>query len=437
MKEKFLPAFFRITLVAGLMGAGLSPAAAAGLDRIVVVVDEELVLASELDEAIRQVELQLRSQNRALPPQNVLQRQVLEQLILQRLQLQRARSAGIQVSEDDLQQALATIAARNQMSVNEFADAAAQEGIDFGQFREQLRKDILISRLRQREVENRVTVSEQDVDYYLQSETGQAQESEYRLAHILVAVSEGADESERAAARARAEEVQAKARAGEDFAQLAARYSNDQLALSGGDLGWRVAAALPSLFAEVVPAMQTGDISELLTSPSGYHLIRLNGVRSAGETEMVTEHRASHILLTANAVRSDIATKAAAEQLRRELDDGADFAQLARQHSDDPGSANQGGDLGWQPKGSFTAEFESRLADMAEGEIRGPFRTPFGWHIVQLHERRTRDDSQAQKRSRARAALTQRKIGEEYELWLRRLRDEAYVEYRLADVADG
>jgi peptidyl-prolyl cis-trans isomerase SurA len=427
------------TLLLALLLAGAPPASvsAASLDGIVVVVDEEVVLASELGEAMRQVELQLRSQGRPLPPRDVLQRQVLERLILQRLQVQRAKNAGLQVSEDELRQALAGIAARNQMNVNEFAEAAAREGIDFGQFREQLRTDLLINKLRQREVESRVVVSEQDVDFFLQSQTGQQEGSEYRLSHILIAVKEGASEEERSAVRRQAEEVLAKARAGEDFAQLAARYSNDQLALSGGDLGWRDAATLPSLFANVVPGLKPGEVSPLLSSPSGFHIVRLNETRTGGGAQMVDETHARHILLTPNAVRDDVATRAAAENLRRELDAGADFAALARKHSNDPGSANRGGDLGWQPKGSFTREFESQLEAMQPGEIRGPFPTQFGWHIVQLIERRTRDDSEGRKRDRARAAIFQRKVGEEYDLWLRRLRDEAYVEYRLVPPAGG
>jgi peptidyl-prolyl cis-trans isomerase SurA len=430
---------FLIWLRAGLLfclalaGPITTATAASGLDGIIVVLDEEVILASELNETIRQVELQLRSQDRPLPPRDVLRRQVLERLILQRLQLQRAKAAGMQVSEDDLRQALTSIAARNQMSVNEFAEAASREGVDFAQFREQLRADLMINKLRQREVESRVVVSEQDVDFFLQSPAGKQQDSEYHISHILVSVREGADDAEKLASRNRAEEVLAKARAGEDFAQLAARYSNDQLALTGGDLGWRDAAALPSLFANLVPSMKPGDISDLLSSPSGYHLIRLNDVRGAGAAQMVSETRARHILLTPNAVRSDVAAKAAAENIRRELAEGGNFAALARKHSDDPGSANQGGDLGWQPKGSFAREFEAQINDMQPGEIRGPFRSQFGWHIVELLERRTRDDSAGQVRDRARAAIYQRKVGEEYDLWLRRLRDEAYVEYRLAD----
>jgi peptidyl-prolyl cis-trans isomerase SurA len=411
-----------------LAGPITTATAASGLDGIIVVLDEEVILASELNETIRQVELQLRSQDRPLPPRDVLRRQVLERLILQRLQLQRAKAAGIQVSEDDLRQALTSIAARNQMSVNEFAEAASREGVDFAQFREQLRADLMINKLRQREVESRVVVSEQDVDFFLQSPAGKQQDSEYHISHILVSVREGADDAEKLASRNRAEEVLVKARAGEDFAQLAARYSNDQLALTGGDLGWRDVAALPSLFANLVPSMKPGDIS---------HLIRLNDVRGAGAAQMVSETRARHILLTPNAVRSDVAAKAAAENIRRELAEGGDFAALARKHSDDPGSANQGGDLGWQPKGSFAREFEAQINDMQAGDIRGPFRSQFGWHIVELLERRTRDDSAGQVRDRARAAIYQRKVGEEYDLWLRRLRDEAYVEYRLADKPGG
>jgi peptidyl-prolyl cis-trans isomerase SurA len=427
-----------LALLIAILSSGFMSAAtaASGIDAIIVVVDEDLVLASELDEATRQVELQLRSQDRPLPPRQILQKQVLERLILQRLQTQRAKAAGLQVSEDDLRQALATIAARNKMNVNEFAEAAASEGVDFAQFREQLRSDLLIGKLRQREVESRVSVSDQDVDFYLQSQAGKKEESEYHLSHILIAVKEDASEDERATVRRQAEEVLAKARAGEDFSQLAARYSNDQLALSGGDLGWRDGASLPSLFAGVIQALKPGDVSNVLSSPSGFHIIRLNEVRGAGQ-QMVSENHARHILLTANAVRNDIATKTAAENLRRELDQGGDFAALARKHSDDPGSANQGGDLGWQPKGSFTPEFEAQIETLQPGKLSGPFRSQFGWHIVELIERRTREDGAGQKRDRARAAIYQRKVAEEYDTWLRRLRDEAYVEYRLADKPDS
>lgn len=418
----------------------LQVAQARGLDGIIVVVNEDLILASELDEAMQQVELQLRSQDRPLPPREVLHKQVLERLIVQRLQVQRAKTAGLQVSEEELQQALSTLAARNKMSVNDFAEAATREGINFSQFREQLRNDILINKLRQREVDSRIAVSSQDVDYYLESRAGpngNQNENEYRLSHILIAVKDGASDDERATARKQADAVHAKAQGGEEFDELALRYSNDQLALSGGDLGWRSAAGLPSLFANVVPAMKPGSVSPVLTSPSGYHIIRLDGLRAAGEPQSVSESHVRHILLTANALRNDAATQTAAAKLRQELDAGGDFAALARKHSSDPGSANQGGDLGWQPKGSFAPEFETEIDAMKPGEIRGPFVTAFGWHIVEFIERRTREAGDAQRRERARTAIFQRKAGEEYDLWLRRLRDEAYVEYRLAESRDG
>lgn len=424
--------------VAGLflltaLQAGLHNAHARGLDGIIVVVNEDLILASELDEAMQQVELQMRSQDRSPPPRDVLSKQVLERLIVQRLQVQRAKTAGLQVTEEELQQAVATIAARNKMSVNDFAEAAVREGVNFSQFREQLRNDILINKLRQREVDSRISVSSQDVDYYLESRAGQNNENEYRLSHILIAVKEGASDDERANARKQADAVHAKAQGGEKFDDLALRYSNDQLALSGGDLGWRSATSLPSLFANVVPTMKPGSVSPVLTSPSGYHIIRLDGLRASGETASVSENHVRHILLTANALRNDAETQTAATKLRQELDAGGDFAALARKHSSDPGSANQGGDLGWQPKGSFAPEFETEIEAMKPGETRGPFATSFGWHIVELIERRSREAGDAQRRERARTAIFQRKAGEEYDLWLRRLRDEAYVEYRLAE----
>ena len=415
----------------------VAPAQARGLDSIAVVVNEDLILASELEEAVRQIELQLRSQDRPPPPRDVLQAQVLERLILQRLQVQRAKSAGLQVDETELQQAIATIAKRNRMTVNEFMEAAAQEGVNFAQFREQIRSEILINKLRQREVDSRVAVSNQDVEHYLKERGAQKGENEYRVSHILVALKEGASEEDRTRVRRQAEEVHARAKAGEDFGQLALRYSNDQLALSGGDLGWLSAAALPSLFANVVPGMNPGSVSPLLSSESGFHIVRLDELRSGDGDASVVEHHVRHILLTPNTVRDEAATRAAATDLKRQLDEGADFAALARKHSNDSGSANQGGDLGWQAKGSFVPEFEAELAAMSPGELRGPFSTPFGWHIAQLMERRSKEAGDAQQRERARNAIFQRKATEEYDLWLRRLRDEAYVEYRLAQKKSG
>jgi peptidyl-prolyl cis-trans isomerase SurA len=303
--------------------------------------------------------------------------------------------------------------------------------VDYAQLREQIRNEIMITKLRQKEVESRVVVSDQDVDTYLQGKDAQAEtENEYRLSHILIAVPSDATEEQLQAARKTAAEILDRLRKGADFANEAVAHSGDDQALNGGDLGWRAAAALPTIFAKVVPRMEKGGVSDVISDASGMHIIKLVDVRHGDSQKIVKETHARHILLKPNAIRGEAATRAEAEDLRRQLDEGADFATLAKAHSEDPGSANQGGDLGWTAAGSFVKPFQDALDDMKPGEIRGPISTQFGLHIVQLLDRRERDTGKDYVREKARSAIFQRKVAEEYDQWLRRLRDEAYVEFR-------
>ena len=402
------------------------------IDTIVAVVGDDIVLKSELNDAVAQVESQWRAQSRELPPRNVLEKQVLDRLVLLKLQLERAKTAGVQVSEDDLQKALTSIAARNNMTLNQFADAVAADGMDFKALREQIRNEVLISKLRQKEVEGRVQVGDQDVDLYLEGQkTKAALDREYHLAHILVAPKDDAPEQTQQA-RKTADDVLARLRAGEKFADLAVRYSNDDQALNGGDLGWRSAASLPTLFAPIVPAMKPGDTSDVIASPNGFHIVRLMEVRQAAPDKDIIQVHARHILLSPKPDRDSTATEAAAGKLRKEIDGGADFAALAKKNSDDPGSADKGGDLDWQPASSYVKEFQEQVEQMKPGEVRGPFATQYGWHIVQLIDRKTTEMSKTYQRGKAREAIYERKVAEEYDSWLRHLRDDAYVEYRLA-----
>lgn len=428
----------RVALIALAVFSFQSPASAAAqvLDRIIVVVNDSVVLQSELDQALDGARKTLAERKLSAPPDNVLRTQVLERLLLAKLQTQRAASAGVRIDDRELNDVLTNIAQQNKMSLAEFGDMLRKQGMDFLSVREQVRDEVLISRVRQREVDSRVTVTEQDVDLFLAS-TGINDSIEYRLSHILVAVPDGATDVERDKARSKAADLLKRARAGEDFAQMAIASSDGQQALQGGDLDWRKAADLPSLFANTAAKLKQDEISDLLEASSGFHIIKLSGQRDSEGPKTVNETRARHVLITTNAVRDEAQAMAQAKDLYGRLQKGASWDEIAREYSDDPGSKNGGGDLGFQPPGVFVPEFQIRLDQLKPGEISTPFHTQFGWHIASVIERRTRDTSVESRRARARAAIQQRKSAEEYDGWLRRLREEAYIEYRLQGDADA
>lgn len=416
----------------------LSGAAYAGeaLDRIIVVINDGVILQSELDDSIADARQQIKARGIADPPEDVLRSQVLERLILTKLQTQRAAEAGVRIDDRELNEVITNIAAQNGMTVQQFAESIKKDGNDYLAVREQIRDQVLMSRLRQKEVDGRVSVTDQDVDLYLSTQ-GPDENKEYKLSHILIAIPDGAKNEERAKARAKAEDLVRRLKAGEDFAQLAIANSNGQQALQGGDLGWRKAGDLPSLFAAAAAKLGKGDVSEPLEAGSGFHIIKLVDERGGESRETVAETHAKHILLTPNALRDEEQTRALAREIYDRLQKGEDFATLAKKYSDDPGSKNGGGDLGWQAPGVFVPEFQSRLDQLKLGEISQPFHTQFGWHIASVIERRTRDTTEESRRNRARTAIGQRKSAEEYDSWLRKLREEAYVEYRLKSDADA
>lgn len=412
------------------LGMAQAPAGAAeSLDRILVVVDEGVILQSELDRAMEDAQRQIRERGIAPPDQDALRAQVMERLILTRIQTQRAQQAGIRVDDRELNEVLANIARQNGMSLAEFADAVRKDGLDYLAVREQVRDEVTIQRLRAREVDNRVTVTDQDVDMLLATQGADA-DVEYRLSHILVSVPEGANADARDAARKRAEDLLKRVRGGEDFAQVAIAHSDGQQALQGGDLDWRRGADLPQLFARTAAKLAPGEISDLIETSGGYHIIKLAEQRGGTERKTVNETHARHILIQTNAVRNDDQARLLARDLYNRLQACEDFAKLAKEHSDDPGSKNSGGDLGFQPPGVFAPEFQVRIDQLQPGELSPPFRTQFGWHVAGVIERRTRDTTDETRRARARAAIGNRKAAEEYDIWLRRLRNEAYVEYR-------
>lgn len=404
------------------------------LDRILVVVNDGALLQSELEQAMGDARRQIKERGIAAPPEAALRAQVLERLILTRIQTQRAQQAGIRVDDRELNEVLSNIAKQNSMNLAEFADAVRKDGLDYLAVREQIRDDVTIQRLRAREVDSRVNVTDQDVDAMLANQ-GADSDAEFRMSHILISVPEGSSAQVRDAARAKADGLLKQIGDGADFAELAIANSDGQQALKGGDLDWRRADDLPELFAKEASKLAQGEVSSVIETSGGFHIIKLVSIRGGEERKMVTESHARHILLQPNAVRNDDQSRLLARDIYNRLVAGEDFAALSKEYSDDPGSKNSGGDLGFQPPGVFAPEFQVRIDQLKPGELSTPFRTQFGWHVAGLIERRTRDTTDESRRARARASIGNRKAAEEYETWLRRLRNEAYVEYRVAEDA--
>jgi len=420
-------------IVLWLLACLVGPAAAVGfeLDRIIAIVDDDVVMQSELDQQIERVRDELRRQGTEAPPLDILRRQVMERLILQKIQLQLAEKTGVNVTEDALDRAISDIAQKNKLSPDQFREILASEGYDYAVFREDIRHEIILARLRREEVDKRLQVTEREIDNYLLNEQGGAGNSEeYDVAHILISIPSGATDEERREARARVEEAKRRLDAGESFDGVAVAMSDGQDALDGGALGWRKPSEIPTLFSDVVRQFDIGQTSGIITSPSGYHIVKLKNKRS-GETVMLEQTKVRHILIAPSELLSDRDALARLQQLRLRLENGDDFAQIARTNSDDRGSALQGGDLGWVSPGQMVPEFEEVMNASPIGELSEPFRSEFGWHVLQVLDKRQYDGTDEIRRAKAREAIMERKREEAHRDWLRRLRDEAYVELRL------
>ncbi|THK41865.1 molecular chaperone SurA [Methylophaga sp. SB9B] len=403
---------------------------AAPLDRIVAVVNNEVVLDSELVEMEQTVRQQLRQRNATIPSSEILRRQVLERIIMQRLQIQRAEMSGIRVTDDALNAAIRQIAESNNLTLRQFRDALESDGYDFAEFRETIREEMVINRLRKAEVEDSIVVSEREVDNFLATQNLQGDsEQAFRLLHILVALPDAPAPEQVQAAEEKLAEIQGLLDQGGDFSEVAAGYSDGQNALEGGDLGWRKQAELPTLFASAVPALAVGEVSDVIRSGSGFHLVKLAEKRSE-ETHLVKQTKARHILINTNELVTDEVAQNRLNQLRERITNGEDFAELARAHSEDTGSAIDGGSLGWTSPGVMVPEFEEVMNSLGEGEMSEVFQSRFGWHLVRVEERREQNMADEFNRNKAREQLKQRKIEEDLESWLRAMRDEAYIEYR-------
>ena len=425
------------TLLLALVLACAAPLAAAQrsalVDRIVAVVNKEVITATELAERVGFAERQLRRQGIPLPERAAFERQILEHLILEKAQLQLAADSGLRVDELQLDRAVQRIVEANKTSLPEFRRALEADGVSFERFRADVRKQILLTRLREREVDDRVQVSDSEIDIFLEvNKAAAATAVEYNVAHILVRIPEQASPERIAQARARAEQARADAVAGGDFGRLAATLSDAGDALQGGALGWRAPGRLPELFADALKAMQPGEVSPVLRSPAGFHIVKLLERRGTGATAAVTQSHVRHILIKTSELVSEADAQRRLAGLRQRIVAGADFAELARLNSED-GSAARGGDLGWVLPGDTVPEFERAMLALKPGELSEPVRTPFGFHLLQVMERRTADVGAERQRLQARQVLRERKSEEAYQEWLRLLRDRSYVEMRLEE----
>jgi peptidyl-prolyl cis-trans isomerase SurA len=398
------------------------------LDKIVAVVEDDVILAQELLAEVYAITQKIQASNTAMPPDYVLRKQVLEKMILQRLQQNLAERAGIGISEEMLTNSAMDIAQRNNMTLDQFKQELESQGISYKTFLDNMRNEIVINQLRGREIADRIKVTDREVEHFIETEDkGGNGIGQYHLGHILVAVKEGASADVITKALNKANTVVGQLRGGADFTKTAMSVSDDDNALKGGDLGWRGKNDIPTLFVDVVNNMAAGDVSEPIRSPSGFHIIKMLDIKGVG-AQMVTKSKVRHILIKTNELLDDTEAQKRLVELKKRIADGDDFAVLARAHSDDKGSALKGGSLDWVGPDDLVKPFQLAMDKLALNEVSEPVQTQFGWHLIQVLEREDKDNTTDFKKNQIRDIIRKRKIEEETELWLRRLRDESYVE---------
>ncbi len=423
-----------LLLVLALVAAAPAPAAELSkrgvmLDRVAAIVNENVISQSELDDQVSVISQRLAEQRTATPPADVLRKQVLDRLIVQEVQMQRAGRLGLKVSDEQLNAALNEIATRNNITLADLPRALASQGIDYGSYRENMRKEIALTSLRQRDVISKINVTPRELEQFIERQKKLPSETtEYNVSHILIAVAQDAAQSQVDELAKRAQDIYERASGTEDFGRLAVAYSNSQTALEGGSLGWRKGPELPTFFAEEIVKLKAGGISKPIRTPSGFHLIKLNETRSTDANRIIDQTHARHILIKPNELQDDATVRQKLAAIRERILKGEEFAAFASSMSEDSGSAVNGGDLSWTGPGTFVPEFESTMNGLAIDEISAPIRSPFGWHIIQVLGRRSFDTTEEQIRQRAFNQLRESKADEETELWLRRLRDEAFVD---------
>ncbi len=423
--------FFPLLL---LVWSVLPPAASAQivlLDEIVAIVDDDVVMKSELDERVAGIYERIRASGSEAPPQEALVPRVLEQLIVERIQLNKAYRAGVKIADTEINQALERLASAQNVSIAELVEQAHQNGLSLATLRRQLRNEISIGRVQDSLVQRRISVTEQEIKTFLESEEGRLWSSpDVRLGHILLAMPPGASDEQLAAVQGKAQELSRQLAEGADFKQLAITHSSGQNALTGGDLGWRKMSQLPPSFDQALNSVEPGQVSQPFRSNAGIHLLKLYERRGGGQ-RIVQQHFVRHILIKPNEIRTEEDSRQMLLSIREDVINGADFAELAKENSEDIGSALSGGELGWSLPGQFVPQFEQVMNRIPVSEISEPFRSQFGWHILQVTERRSEDFSQDIKKRQATAILRERKFDEELQLWLQQIRSEAFVDIKI------
>ena len=403
------------------------------LDRIVAIVDQTVITEQELESRMRTVTAQLKKQNTELPAENVLRKQILERLISDALQLQYAAQTGLKIDDNQLNKTIERIAEQNQMSMKDFSDALSADGISMTKFRADIRSEITIARLREREVESRVNVSESEIDNFLTTQSSNNENrDEFEISHILIRTPEEGTPEEIQKAKAKVDEAIKLLQEGSSFSKVSASFSDAPNALEGGNLGWKSATQVPTLFLDALKSMQTGEVSQPLRSPNGFHILKLTNKRGGNSPLVIEQTHARHILIKLTEIVSESDGKKKMDGIKERLDNGEKFEVLARQFSED-GSASNGGDLGWVNPGDTVPQFEKAMNELKDNQISEPIRSPFGWHIIQVLERRKQDMSKEAARLKARQEIRARKADEAYQDWVRELRDRAYVEMKLED----
>jgi len=411
--------------------AGLAQTKAVSLDRVVAIVDKDVVLESELNSRKQTILERLRGQYQQLPPEDVLNKQILEQLIIERIELGLAERYDIKVEESEIDQAIGRVLQKNQITLAQLEADLQRQGLTLAGLRKQMRNELTISHLQQGIVNSRIKVTDQDINNFLASSDGKyATSPDYHIGHILIAVSSSADADAVTEAEKKANDIYQKLQAGSDFSQMAISYSNDQAALQGGDIGWRKLAQLPELFGNQMANLSAGQISKPFRSGAGFHILK-NIEQRGGGAQMIDQTHARHILVKTSEIMDDAQARQKLLDLKARIEKGEDFAKLARENSEDTGSMLSGGDLGWSTPGMFVPEFEEAMANTSPGNISRPFKSQFGWHILQVIERRKEDMSDKVKRNQAANVLRSRRFDEEFQLWLTQIREEAYVEIKL------
>lgn len=401
------------------------------IDKVIAVVDKNVIMQSELDERLMQVAQNARANKMALPDMKVLEQQVVDHLVSEHLQLQMAKRVGVTITDEQVNQAIEQIRVSNQMTPEQFKRQLESDGLTLASLREKVRRDMTIQHIQQGVVQQRIHISPLEIDNFLKSADARFWISpEYHLGHILISLPQSASAEEVEAARVRGAELVKRIREGANFSEVAIAESKGTNALSGGDLGWRKTSDLPSLFADLLPNLEVGQVSEPARSPAGFHILKVYDKRG-GEQQKEMQTKARHILLKPSAILSDEDAKAKLEKLRERILKGEDFATLAKENSEDIGSMLAGGDLGWSRPGMFVPEFEQTMEKMAVGEISEPFRSQFGWHILQVQERREEDITDDLLRDKAARILTSRRFEDELQIWLREMRDEAFVDVKI------